>query len=181
VPVSLPTARRESNATSLTMYSSLYFLSLCLLICINICCVSFFWLCLSLQKPVKKKGSYPLHPGVQGFFITCDGGRERQASREAINVIDSVCFYIFFYLRRFFLLLFFTKFNQDKLKIDSCGDKHGGWLWEKDLLLCSKKNSFVAAPLNQGFEFLCQARFVYGESLRTGRATLRTLDRRKYL
>eukprot|EP00258_Populus_trichocarpa_P040819 XP_024456838.1 THUMP domain-containing protein 1 isoform X2 [Populus trichocarpa] len=40
-------------------------------------------------KPVKKKGSYPLHPGVQGFFITCDGGRERQASREAINVIDS--------------------------------------------------------------------------------------------
>jgi hypothetical protein len=67
------------------------------------------------------------------------------------------------------------------LKIDSCGDKHGGWLWEKDLLLCSKKNSFVAAPLNQGFEFLCQARFVYGESLRTGRATLRTLDRRKYL
>ncbi|KAL9404992.1 hypothetical protein Peur_001964 [Populus x canadensis] len=41
------------------------------------------------NKPVKKKGSYPLHPGVQGFFITCDGGRERQASREAINVIDS--------------------------------------------------------------------------------------------
>ncbi|KAL3611282.1 hypothetical protein D5086_002302 [Populus alba] len=41
------------------------------------------------EKPVKKKGSYPLHPGVQGFFITCDGGRERQASREAINVIDS--------------------------------------------------------------------------------------------
>ncbi|KAI5576385.1 hypothetical protein POPTR_009G049700v4 [Populus trichocarpa] len=41
------------------------------------------------NKPVRKKGSYPLHPGVQGFFITCDGGRERQASREAINVIDS--------------------------------------------------------------------------------------------
>ncbi|KAG5253836.1 THUMP domain-containing family protein [Salix suchowensis] len=41
------------------------------------------------NKPVKKKGSYPLHPGVQGFFITCDGGREHQASREAINVIDS--------------------------------------------------------------------------------------------
>ncbi|KAK4762824.1 hypothetical protein SAY86_008592 [Trapa natans] len=40
------------------------------------------------NKPVKKKG-YPLRPGVQGFFITCDGGRERQASREAINVIDS--------------------------------------------------------------------------------------------
>lgn len=44
-----------------------------------------------LQKPVKKKGPYPLHPGVQGFFITCDGGKERQASHEAINVIDSVC------------------------------------------------------------------------------------------
>nr|XP_048322277.1 LOW QUALITY PROTEIN: THUMP domain-containing protein 1 homolog [Ziziphus jujuba var. spinosa] len=41
------------------------------------------------NKPVKKKGQYPLHPGVQGFFITCDGGREHQASREAINVIDS--------------------------------------------------------------------------------------------
>ncbi|KAJ6302984.1 hypothetical protein OIU77_016969 [Salix suchowensis] len=41
------------------------------------------------NKPVKKKGSYPLHPGVQGFFITCDGGREHQAKREAINVIDS--------------------------------------------------------------------------------------------
>ncbi|KAK4785677.1 hypothetical protein SAY86_002366 [Trapa natans] len=40
------------------------------------------------NKPVKQKG-YPLRPGVQGFFITCDGGRERQASREAINVIDS--------------------------------------------------------------------------------------------
>ncbi|GFQ01218.1 thump domain-containing protein 1 [Phtheirospermum japonicum] len=36
-----------------------------------------------------KKGSYPLRPGVEGFFITCDGGRERQASHEAIDVIDS--------------------------------------------------------------------------------------------
>ncbi|KAM7509883.1 hypothetical protein LguiB_008758 [Lonicera macranthoides] len=36
-----------------------------------------------------KKGGYPLKPGVQGFFITCDGGRERQASQEAINVLDS--------------------------------------------------------------------------------------------
>ena len=77
------------------MYYSLSLLSLCLLTCMNICCVPFFWLCLSLQKPVKKKGSYPLHPGVQGFFITCDGGREHQASREAINVIDSVCFLSF--------------------------------------------------------------------------------------
>uniref|UniRef100_A0A7N0U3M2 THUMP domain-containing protein n=1 Tax=Kalanchoe fedtschenkoi TaxID=63787 RepID=A0A7N0U3M2_KALFE len=44
---------------------------------------------LAHNKPVKKKGWYPLHPGVQGFFITCDGGRERQASHEAIEVIDS--------------------------------------------------------------------------------------------
>lgn len=36
-----------------------------------------------------KKGAYPLRPGVQGFYITCDGGRERQASQEAVNVIDS--------------------------------------------------------------------------------------------
>lgn len=41
------------------------------------------------NKAVKKKGSYPLRPGVQGFFITCDGGRERQASQEAVQVIDS--------------------------------------------------------------------------------------------
>ncbi|XP_071736216.1 uncharacterized protein [Rutidosis leptorrhynchoides] len=41
------------------------------------------------NKSVKKKGSYPLRPGVQGFFITCDGGRERQASQEAVQVFDS--------------------------------------------------------------------------------------------
>ncbi|ERN05116.1 hypothetical protein AMTRI_Chr01g109010 [Amborella trichopoda] len=35
-----------------------------------------------------KKGSYPLRPGVQGFFVTCDGGRERQATTEAINLLD---------------------------------------------------------------------------------------------
>ncbi|XP_077218671.1 THUMP domain-containing protein isoform X2 [Tasmannia lanceolata] len=40
------------------------------------------------NRPVKK-GSYPLHPGVQGFFITCDGGRERQATNEAINLLDT--------------------------------------------------------------------------------------------
>ncbi|EPS70509.1 hypothetical protein M569_04248, partial [Genlisea aurea] len=39
-------------------------------------------------KPVKK-GGYPLRPGVEGFFITCEGGRERQASNEAIDVIES--------------------------------------------------------------------------------------------
>ncbi|KAE9606527.1 hypothetical protein Lal_00013954 [Lupinus albus] len=41
------------------------------------------------NKTVKKKGSYPLHPGVEGFFITCDGGREYQASSEALNILDS--------------------------------------------------------------------------------------------
>ncbi|KAL1199129.1 hypothetical protein V5N11_014626 [Cardamine amara subsp. amara] len=41
------------------------------------------------NRPAKKKGSYPLKPGVQGFFISCDGGREHQASQEALNVIDS--------------------------------------------------------------------------------------------
>ncbi|XP_043723308.1 THUMP domain-containing protein 1 homolog [Telopea speciosissima] len=40
------------------------------------------------NKPVKK-GTYPILPGVQGFFVTCDCGREKQASHEAINVIDS--------------------------------------------------------------------------------------------
>ncbi|CAL4987396.1 unnamed protein product [Urochloa decumbens] len=39
-------------------------------------------------KPVRK-GTYPLRPGVQGFFITCDGGRERQATREALSLLDS--------------------------------------------------------------------------------------------
>ncbi|KAL0929008.1 hypothetical protein M5K25_000947 [Dendrobium thyrsiflorum] len=39
-------------------------------------------------KPVRK-GLYPLRPGVQGFFITCDGGRERQATNEALNLLES--------------------------------------------------------------------------------------------
>ncbi|KAL6843013.1 hypothetical protein ACP4OV_027326 [Aristida adscensionis] len=39
-------------------------------------------------RPVRK-GAYPLRPGVQGFFITCDGGRERQATREALSLLDS--------------------------------------------------------------------------------------------
>ncbi|XP_066338265.1 uncharacterized protein [Miscanthus floridulus] len=39
-------------------------------------------------KPVRK-GAYPLRPGVQGFFITCDGGRERQATRETLSLLDS--------------------------------------------------------------------------------------------
>ncbi|XP_021772133.1 uncharacterized protein LOC110736265 [Chenopodium quinoa] len=42
------------------------------------------------NKAVKKKGPSPLRPGIQGFFITCDGGREHQASQEAINVIDTI-------------------------------------------------------------------------------------------
>lgn len=40
------------------------------------------------NKPVRK-GSFPLRPGVEGFFITSDGGRERQAIREAVNILDS--------------------------------------------------------------------------------------------
>lgn len=40
-------------------------------------------------KPVRK-GAYPLRPSVQGFFITCDGGRERDATREALSLLDSV-------------------------------------------------------------------------------------------
>ncbi|XP_031476925.1 uncharacterized protein LOC116248326 [Nymphaea colorata] len=39
------------------------------------------------NKPVKK-GLYPLRPGVEGFFLTCDGGRERQATREALALVD---------------------------------------------------------------------------------------------
>lgn len=42
-------------------------------------------------KPVRK-GLYPLRPGVQGFFLTCDGGRERQATNEALNLLDTVLF-----------------------------------------------------------------------------------------
>lgn len=45
------------------------------------------------QKSVRKKGPCPLKPGIQGFFITCDGGREHQATHEAIDVIDNVCFF----------------------------------------------------------------------------------------
>ncbi|KAL9258627.1 THUMP domain-containing protein [Drosera capensis] len=41
------------------------------------------------NRPVRRKGSNPLRPGLQGFFITCDGGKEHQAAHEAINVIDS--------------------------------------------------------------------------------------------
>ncbi|XP_042400003.1 uncharacterized protein LOC121989807 [Zingiber officinale] len=40
-------------------------------------------------KPVRK-GLYPLRPGVQGFFLTCDGGRERQATNEALNLLEDV-------------------------------------------------------------------------------------------
>ncbi|KAK1278600.1 hypothetical protein QJS04_geneDACA023855 [Acorus gramineus] len=43
----------------------------------------------SFSKPTKKKGQWPLKAGVEGFFITCDGGRERQASNEALNILDS--------------------------------------------------------------------------------------------
>ncbi|KAH7511341.1 hypothetical protein FEM48_ZijujUnG0024900 [Ziziphus jujuba var. spinosa] len=75
---------RPHNVISLSLS-----LSLILYLCTFFFFMDFFWVQINLQKPVKKKGQYPLHPGVQGFFITCDGGREHQASREAINVIDS--------------------------------------------------------------------------------------------
>jgi hypothetical protein len=42
-----------------------------------------------LQRPTKK-GHYAVRPGVEGFFITCDGGRENQARNEAINLLDKV-------------------------------------------------------------------------------------------
>lgn len=70
---------------SKSLYSFFFFFKF-----LSICNFIFLWCYCFPQKPVKKKGGYPLHPGVQGFFITCDGGRERQASREALNVIDSV-------------------------------------------------------------------------------------------
>ncbi|XP_052187224.1 uncharacterized protein LOC127797999 [Diospyros lotus] len=44
---------------------------------------------ISHNKAPKKKGLYPIHPGLEGFFITCDGGRERQAANESLNLIDS--------------------------------------------------------------------------------------------
>lgn len=47
------------------------------------------WAVHGFQKPVKK-GPYPLRPGVEGFFLTCDGGRERQATREALALVDRV-------------------------------------------------------------------------------------------
>lgn len=68
---------------------------------------TFSFLFLWKQKAVKKRGAYPLRPGVQGFFITCDGGRERQAAHEAINVIDSVCFFVpFFKIFSIFFLFY---------------------------------------------------------------------------
>lgn len=42
---------------------------------------------LPYNRPVKK-GHYAVRPGVEGFFITCDGGRESQARNEAINLLD---------------------------------------------------------------------------------------------
>ncbi|CAA6663572.1 unnamed protein product [Spirodela intermedia] len=36
-----------------------------------------------------RKGPYPLRPRVQGFFITCDGGRERQAANDALSLLDT--------------------------------------------------------------------------------------------
>ena len=90
------TAGRESRAIFPTMSLSLSLSSYSIVFVVSLVIhhVHGFFV---LQKAVKKKGAYPLRPGVQGFFITCDGGRERQASHEAINVIDSVCLCVFYY------------------------------------------------------------------------------------
>ncbi|KAK1278666.1 hypothetical protein QJS04_geneDACA003681 [Acorus gramineus] len=42
------------------------------------------------SKPMKK-GRSPLRAGVEGFFITCDRGKERQTTDEALNLL--YCFY----------------------------------------------------------------------------------------
>ena len=42
-----------------------------------------------LQRPTKK-GHYAVRPGVEGFFITCDGGKESQARNEAIYLFVKV-------------------------------------------------------------------------------------------
>ncbi|KAK3205211.1 hypothetical protein Dsin_019257 [Dipteronia sinensis] len=63
--------------------------TLSLFLSISVMCIHIILGNSFLQKPMKKKGGYPIRPGVQGFFLTCDGGRERQASHEAISVIDS--------------------------------------------------------------------------------------------
>jgi len=84
-----PPVERRENAIFLTTYlltSPLLSISIFLSFYLFSESVNF------LQKPVKK-GSYPLHPGVQGFFITCDGGREHQATREALNILDNVSFH----------------------------------------------------------------------------------------
>eukprot|EP00249_Psilotum_nudum_P010693 c22703_g1_i1 orf=316-1335(-) len=36
----------------------------------------------------KRRKEVDLTAGVQGFLITCDGGRERQATREVVNLLD---------------------------------------------------------------------------------------------
>jgi tRNA acetyltransferase TAN1 len=44
---------------------------------------------LSHGKPMNK-GLYLLCPSVQNFFLTCDGGHERQATNEALNLSDTI-------------------------------------------------------------------------------------------
>lgn len=83
-----------------TLYFNIMYVSVSVILILPVCFL--------LQKPVKKRGAYPLRPGVQGFFITCDGGRERQAAHEAMNVIDTVCFLLLSSnFNKFFSLLLF--------------------------------------------------------------------------
>ncbi|KAF2535566.1 hypothetical protein F2Q68_00022867, partial [Brassica cretica] len=74
-------------------------------------------------RPAKKKGAYPLKPGVQGFFISCDGGREYQASQEAINVIDSLFkpFECFLIVNLFMSQFFEELMHGTGLKMNSSG------------------------------------------------------------
>ena len=45
--------------------------------------------CLPYNGPTKER-HYAVRPGVEGFFITCDGGKESQARSEAIYLFVKV-------------------------------------------------------------------------------------------
>ncbi|KAF6151075.1 hypothetical protein GIB67_042410 [Kingdonia uniflora] len=86
--------------------------------------------------------------GIQGFFITCDGGRERQAAHEAINVIDTLAF-IFHELKDQFLWSLCLP-----LRLDSW---HNGKLFLEELVdggdSGTKCKSELSKPLNKITKF----------------------------
>lgn len=45
---------------------------------------------LTCNKPSKGRPSWSVRPGLQGFFITCDGGRESQAKSDALKLLDKI-------------------------------------------------------------------------------------------